>query len=167
MKRKIYEAKVTEADIYDGDTIHNVSVLIYPLDNSDKDSDKDYEVELWPDIYLTPDGIRCKFSLRLYGIDSPEMHPHHIRDDGTVRTQESLDKEKALAQKSKQGLIDYLKEHNWTIYLEHPMDGKYASRFVAKAFVKDEQGKLRSVSNYMIMKSFARQYFGGHKGKWL
>ena len=46
MKRKLYEAKVNETDVYDGDTIHNVSVLIYPLDNISKDVDRDFEVEL-------------------------------------------------------------------------------------------------------------------------
>ena len=166
MKRKIYEAKVTEADIYDADTIEHVSVLIYPLDNSDKDSKMTSEIEIWPDIYLAPDGIRCQFNLRLYGIDAPEMHPHHARSDGTIRTQESLDKEKKLARRARQELVDLLKEHDWTIYVSDVEDGKYAGRLVGKVFVKDENDKLRSVSNHLLMKGLVRHYFGGHKQSW-
>lgn len=170
MKRKLYEAVIDPKNVYDGDTIEKVSVLIYPLDsNFDKEAIPELNtlVELWPDIYLAAGGIRCQFNLRLYGIDTPEMHPHHIKPDGTVRTQESLDKEKALAQKAKTVLIDLLKSHKWTIYISDIENGKYAGRFVGKAFVKDENGKLRSIANHLLMKGVARHYFGGHKeGTW-
>lgn len=169
MKRKLYEAKVTKEHTYDGDTIEKVSVLIYPLDSGADGKTPEFNDmhEIWPDIYLAPDGIRCQFNLRLYGIDTPEMHPHHLKPDGTVRTQESLDKEKALAQKARQVLIDLLEEHNWTIYISDVEIGKYAGRFVGKAFVKDDQDKLRSIANHLLMKGVARHYFGGHKeGTW-
>lgn len=168
MKTKLYKAVVSEDQIYDGDTIEKVSVLIYPLDSGadGKTPELNNLVEIWPDIYLASDGIRCQFSLRLYGIDAPEMHPHHIKSNGTVRTEQSLDKEKGLAQKARQALIDLLKEHDWTIYISDVEIGKFAGRLVGKAFVKDENDKLRSVSNHLLMKGLVRHYFGGHKETW-
>ena len=86
MKRKLYKAVVSEEQCYDADTIERVSVLIYPLDSGadGKPSEIKDMHEIWPDIYLAPDGIRCLFNLRLYGIDAPEMHPHHVRVDSPV-----------------------------------------------------------------------------------
>ena len=41
MKIKTFPTVVKPEDIYDGDTIENVSVLIYPLDNLTKSKVKD------------------------------------------------------------------------------------------------------------------------------
>ena len=165
MKRKLYKVTIDPDNIYDGDTIEHVRVLIYPMDSAVGHTQPKLDMELWPNIYLTDSGIETRFSLRLEGIDTPEMHPHHMRD-GKARTQESLDHEKQLAQKARQGLIDYLKQYNYECWLSDYQDGKYAGRIVANLYVKDENKKLRSVSNYMISKGFARQYFGKTKQGW-
>ena len=165
MKRKLYKVTMKEEDVHDGDSIDNIQVLIYPLDTSIGHTKPDLMIELWPNIYLTNNGIEAIFNLRLEGIDAPEIHPFHIKD-GIVRNQKSLDHEKALGQKAKQGLIDLLKEHNFECWLSDYQDGKYAGRIVANLFVKDNNEKLRSVSNYMITKGLARHYMGGHKDTW-
>ena len=164
----MYSAVVKPEHIYDGDTLEKVRVLIYPLDNVDANiqAQSTGPTFLWPDIFLTDKGIEAEFSLRLAGIDTPEMHPHKADKHGIVRSKESIDKEKALAQKAKEALINYLRKYDFKIYITDPEDGKYAGRIVCRAFVKDENGKLRSVSNYMLMNNFARPYFGGTKSQW-
>ena len=165
MKTKIYPAVIKPEDVYDGDTIENVSVLIYPLDELIKNKVKD-PLQLWPNVLLTNQGIVANFSLRLAGIDTPEMHPHDKYEDGTVRTSQSIAEEKKLAKLAKQALIDYLAKHDYKIYVADPDDGKYAGRIVCRAFVKDNNNKLRSVSNYMLAQNYAKPYFGGRKRKW-
>ena len=160
------KAKVKPENVYDGDTIEKVSVLIYPLENADANAKPRNPVLLWPDMYLTDNGIETEFSLRLAGIDTPEIHPYHTYHDGSVRTPESIESEKKLAQEAKQALIDFLRKYDFEIYISNPMDGKYAGRIVCRVFVKDENDKLRSVSNYLLTNNFARPYFGGTKSVW-
>ena len=163
----MYSATVLPEHIYDGDTIEKVQVLIYPLDNVDaNEHKKQIDNLLWPNIYVTEEGIVTEFSLRLAGIDAPEMHPHKTDNHGIVRSDKSIATEKALAQKAKQALIDYLRKYDFKIYITDPDDGKYAGRIVCRTFVKDEDGKLRSVANYMLMNNFAKPYFGGTKSPW-
>ena len=70
-KRWMYHVQITPDQVHDGDTIEDVSVVLRGYDW------KGEEQEIWPNLYLTEDGLVCRFSLRLYGIDAPEMHPHH------------------------------------------------------------------------------------------
>lgn len=165
MKLMTFPTTVKPEDIYDGDTIENVSVLIYPLDQLTKSKVKD-DHQLWPNVLLTKQGIVAKFNLRLAGIDTPEMHPHDKYEDGTERTPQSIATEKKLAKAAKQALIDFLAKYNNEIYIADPDDGKYAGRIVCRTFVKDDNGKLRSVSNYMLVNNYARPYWGGRKSKW-
>lgn len=162
MKIRTFPTTIKPEDIYDGDTIENVSVLIYPLDYG---KIKDEHV-LWPNVLLTKQGIVAKFSLRLAGIDTPEMHPHDKYEDGTARTPQSIATEKKLAKAARQALVDFVAKYNNEIYVADPDDGKYAGRIVCRAFVKDDNGHLKSISNFMLTHNYARPYWGGRKSKW-
>ena len=159
-KRWMYRVQITPDQVHDGDTIEDISVVLCKYDW------KGEEQEIWPNLYLTKEGLVCRFSLRLYGIDAPEMHPHHVTTEGVVRTQRSLNKEKKLAEKSRQGLIDYLAKYDNTIYIQDAFDGKYAGRYVCAIYVKAENGTPLSVADYMCCKGFAKPYFGGKKESW-
>ena len=162
MKVKVFPTVIKPEDIHDGDTIENVSILICSVPN---ENIKDKH-QLWPNIFQTKDGIVTTFSLRLAGIDTPELHPHDKYEDGTPRTKESIATEKKLAKEARQALIDFLAKYDYKIYISDPDDGKYAGRIVCRTFVKDDNGKLRSVSNFMLVNNYARPYWGGRKSKW-
>lgn len=160
---KILNVKLTdpEKQIYDGDTIERVEVKLFDYTPIDFEQ----EEEVWPDLIQKEDGVYAKFNLRLYGIDTPEMHPHHKDAHGNKRSEESLTLEKEKAKEARQALIDLLKETNYEFHITDAIEGKYAGRIVCRIFV-NKDGKIFDISHYLIEKGLGIPYFGGHKMPW-
>lgn len=146
-----------ESQVHDGDTIEHVHVHLCEVSGTD-------EGQIWPDLYQKDGVLFSVFNLRLAGIDTPELHPHTHNRDGTERSQESRDNEKAAALQAKRALIDLLKRSSW-IGISNPQDGKYAGRIVAALWVEVD-GQRINVAKYMIDGGYAKFYDGGTKTNW-
>lgn len=159
----MYKAKLInpERSIYDGDTLTNVKIKI--LDHAAKQDGN--SLEIWPNIELHEDGIYAVESIRIYGIDTAEMHPHHKDADGNPRTVANLNIEKELARKAKEALFKLLKKYDFTFWVKEPLNGKYAGRVVAKVLVSDGKETI-DVGEYLIQKGLAHPYFGHTKEPW-
>ena len=159
----MYKVKLTdpEKQIYDGDTIEKVEIKLF--DHKPLYFEK--EEEVWPDLIQKEDGVYARFNLRLYGIDTPEMHPHHKDAHGNDRSLESITLEKERAKEARQVLIDLLKETNYEFYIKNAIEGKYAGRIVCQMFVCKNDDRI-DVSHYLIEKGLGIPYFGGHKMPW-
>lgn len=155
--RDVHE-KQTKSDVYDGDTLH---VVI---------------------IYL---GIPHKFTIRLLGIDTPEMRPRWNKqvmdDDGnttTIRISDEIHKlEKQAAVKSRNALKEYIWHKN--LIVRFKKNDKFGGRILAELFVvgdthapiSDTSGgtnlfnskSVNSVNKWMIDNNHAVAYNGGKK----
>lgn len=108
------------------------------------------------DIALHSDDIGkiFKYRIRLYGIDTPEMHP-------SLSNPERL-KEIGEAKLAKEALIERLQENdNLVIALFHKFD-KYG-RLMATLY--DKQGD--DINKWMIASGHAQEYFGKTKKKFV
>lgn len=116
--------------VYDGDTIRDVSIRIYPFKSPVSDM-QESALTLWPGIEQRPDGIYSISDIRIEGIDAPELRPVQAG-----RTEASIQREKARAAAA----TDFLKR----LLLENaegtgpigfvvldPEPDKYAGRIVA------------------------------------
>ena len=161
----MYKAKIynPEHDVHDGDTLLNVEVKIFDIVVS---AEKCESVERWPNIELKEDGIYAKESIRIYGIDTAEVHPHHKDAHGNPRTARSLENERQLAVKARIELYRLLEKHNFEFWVKDWINGKYAGRVVAKVLVGDDDQNLIDVSEYLLDKGLAHPYFGHTKEPW-
>ena len=149
-------------DVHDGDTLLNVQIKI--LDYPEAEGDP---VKVWPNVMVKNKAVYAVESVRLYGIDTAEMHPHHSDGHGNVRSEESLNMEKELAQKQRVALYKLLEQADFTFYIKDPLNGKYAGRVVAKVLVQDQQTKeLIDASVYLVKNAGAHPYFGLKKKTW-
>ena len=158
----MYKATILnpESDVYDGDTIEKVHIKI--LDSLGHKGNTAY---IWPNIHLQEDGVYVVESVRLYGIDTAEMHPHHKDLEGNLRTEASLENEKALAKKARDEVYRLLQENNFEFWVTEPLNGKYAGRVVAKVLVGDVSAPI-DISAHLIDKGLAHPYFGHTKEPW-
>jgi len=155
---EIYNCTLTdpEKQVYDGDTLKDVRVLIHGYDFIPEDYGNP-----WPGVYITERGIEIETDIRIAGIDPPEKRTSTQRPDGSLRSEASREREKAAAAASRQALIDLLKVHENRFSISDPILGKYAGRTVADVAVNE-----MDIATYLIQKGHAKAYDGGTKPDW-
>ena len=155
---QIYDCALTdpETQIYDGDTLKDVRVLVHRHDFIPEA----YGTP-WPGVYITERGIEIETDIRIAGIDTPEKRTSTKNKDGTPRSEESRQREKAAAAASRQALIDLLKTNDNRFSISDPQHGKYAGRTVANVAIREID-----VATTLIRLGHAKPYFGGTKPQW-
>lgn len=93
-------------------------------------------------------------AIRLFGIDTPEIHPKTLG-----RSASSIKKEKELALLAKRELSNMI-SGNKLIYIKFEEDDKYGRPLVT-IYTDDKQNK--SVNDIMIEKGHGIKYLGDHK----
>ena len=147
-----FTAKILdESQIYDGDTIKNVKILLSRGHACTLG-------EVWPGVFTDANGFYIQTDIRIAGIDTPEKRPLTKNRDGSTRSEVSRNNEKKAANVSRQALIDLLRTHNFQFKVVSPQEGKYAGRTVAECKV----GNI-DVAQYLIEKGHALPYDGGTK----
>ena len=144
-------------NIYDGDTIKDVRVLIVEGDFGKSD----HGTEVWPDIRITKNGIELEIDVRINGIDTPEKRVGGKYADGTPRSDESRQLERDASAKAKKSLHKLLETNNFKFVLHNVHLGKYAGRIVGSMNIQGQD-----VSEYMIQEGHAFRYDGGKKFEW-
>jgi endonuclease YncB( thermonuclease family) len=113
------------------------------------------------DIY---DGDTCKIkffyrneitqcAVRLLGIDTPEIKPHH-----NSRTDDSIKREKELAIKAKELLIKLMGDN--LIFVVFEKDDKYGRPLVT---IYRDKTETKSINQQILESGLANLYDGGHK----
>ena len=158
----IYYGTIDSVDnVYDGDTIRDVAIQIYPFD-SPLLAMSEEPLTLWPGIESRTGGIYSITDIRIAGIDTPERRP--IR---AGRTEASLQREKERAEAA----TDFLKqlilensEDDGTLgfLIQNPEPDKYAGRTVADV-ICIKNGAPVDVAEVLLEKGHAVVYTGGTK----
>lgn len=158
----IYYGTIDSIDaVYDGDTIRDVAILIYPF-HSPTPGMSEAELTLWPGVERRVDGIYSITNIRISGIDTPEKRP--IRGD---RTEASIQREKERAEAAtdflKQLLLDNSEDDGTLGFvIQNPELDKYAGRTVADVICFKE-GVSTNVGEALIEAGHAVVYDGGTK----
>ena len=158
----IYYGTIENIDkVYDGDTIQDVSIRIYPFNNFIPNV-SEMPLTIWPGVERRQDGIYSLIDIRISGIDAPEKRP--VRGD---RSEESIQREKARAEAAtnflKQLILENTKEDGELgFYIQNPEFGTYAGRIVADIFFFND-GISINVADEMIDNGHAVAYSGGTK----
>ena len=158
----IYYGTIDSIDaVYDGDTIRDVAILIYPF-HSPTLGMSEAQLILWPGIERRADGIYSITDIRIAGIDTPEKRP--IRGD---RTEASIQREKERAEAAmdflKQLLIDNSKDDGTLGFVvQNPELDKYAGRTVADV-ICFKDGVFTDVAEALLEAGHAVVYDGGTK----
>ena len=158
----IYYGTIDSIDnVYDGDTIRDVAILIYPF-YSPTLGINEAQLTLWPGIERRADGIYSITDIRIAGIDTPEKRP--IRGG---RTEASIEREEARAEAAtdflKQLLLDNSKaDGTLGFVIQNPGPDKYAGRIVADVICFKE-GVSTDVAEALLGAGHAVVYDGGTK----
>ena len=158
----IYYGTIDNIDqVYDGDTIQDVSILIYPILHKKSDISC-IPLIIWPGIERRQDGIYSLTNIRIAGIDTPEKRP---RKAG--RTEASLQREKDRAAAAtnflKQLILDNKKENGELgFYIQKPEFGTYAGRIIADLFFLYDD-KIINIADELLNSGHAVEYDGGTK----
>ncbi|MDE0017540.1 MAG: thermonuclease family protein [Candidatus Poribacteria bacterium] len=158
----IYYGTIDSIDaVYDGDTIRDVAILIYPF-YSPTPGMSEAQLTLWPGIERRADGIYSITDIRIAGIDTPEKRP--IRGD---RTEASIQREKARAEAAtdflKRLLLDNSKaDGTLGFVIQNPELDKYAGRIVADV-ICFKDGVSIDVAEVLLEAGHAVVYDGGTK----
>ena len=145
-----------KVNIYDGDTIKDVRVLLVEGEFHKSDYG-----EVWPDIRITENGIELEIDVRINGIDTPEKRVGGKYADGTPRSDESRQLERDASARAKESLHKLLESNNFKFVLHNVFLGKYAGRIVGSMNIAGQD-----VSEYMIQEGHAFRYDGGAKFEW-
>ena len=141
-------AKIESADqVYDGDTIRDVKFLICKA--CDLESP-------FPGMIVEGGNVYHKVSVRINGIDTPEIRPTR-----SGRTDESLARERELAYAARDYLRTLIREAT-NIRINNLDDDKYFGRVVADVAL-EILGDYIDVAERMIACGFAVPYDGGTK----
>ncbi|MXV76394.1 hypothetical protein F4Z99_19245 [Candidatus Poribacteria bacterium] len=143
-------------NIYDGDTIKDVRVLIRDYDFKESE----YGL-IWPGIHITERGIEFETDIRISGVDTPEKRALSKYSDGTPRSQRSRQLERDAAAEAKQALYEFLGANKFEFTLSNVELGKYAGRVIGDVSVKG-----RDVAEFLIEQELAFPYDGGTKKDW-
>lgn len=143
-------------NIYDGDTIKDVRVLI-----NDHPFKKEEYGEIWPGIYITERGMELETDIRIGGIDTPEKRASSKYTDGTPRPEKSRQLERDAAAEAKQALYEFLGGNKFVFTLSNVELGKYAGRIIGDVSVLG-----RDAAEFMIEQELAFPYDGGTKKDW-
>ena len=158
----IYYGTIDSIDnVYDGDTIRDVAILIYPF-HSPTPGISEAQLTLWPGIERRADGIYSITNIRIAGIDTPETRP--IRGD---RTEASIQREKERAAAAtdflKQLLLDNSKaDGTLGFVIQNPELDKYAGRIVADVICFKDSESV-DVAEALVEAGHAVVYDGGTK----
>ncbi len=158
----IYYGTIDSIDnVYDGDTIRDVAILIYPF-HSPIAGMSEAQLILWPGIERRADGIYSITNIRIAGIDTPEKRP--IRGD---RTEASIQREKERAEAAtdflKQLLLDNSEDDGTLGFvIRNPEPDKYAGRTVADV-ICFKDGVSIDVAEALLEAGHAVVYDGGTK----
>ena len=154
-----YNCVVTEPEtnIYDGDTIKDVRILVKSTDAFEaSDFGNPY-----PGIFITEKGIEVEIDIRINGIDTPEKRVSSKYPDGTPRSKASRQLERDASKKAQQALYNFLYLNDFKFTLSDLKLGKYAGRIIGTISVKEVD-----VSQYLIREGHAFAYDGGTKINW-
>jgi endonuclease YncB( thermonuclease family) len=104
-------------------------------------------------------GLARKDALRLYGIDSPEMHPRRVLP--------LRDLEKEAAVKVQQVLANLLAEVDNIVWVDFKKEEKYG-RLLGSLVIKDIKQKKpeRDVQQWLVEQKLVKPYFGKEKTEW-
>ena len=158
----IYYGTIDSIDnVYDGDTIRDVAILIFPF-HSPIPGMSEEQLILWPGIERRTDGIYSVTDIRIAGIDTPEKRP--IRGD---RTEASIQREKERAEAAtdflKQLLLDNSEDDGTLGFvIQNPEPDKYAGRTVADV-ICFKDGISTDVAEALLEAGHAVVYDGGTK----
>ncbi|MCG9128095.1 thermonuclease family protein [Candidatus Poribacteria bacterium] len=158
----IYYGTIESIDqVYDGDTIQDVSILIYPFLHNKSDI-SNIPLIIWPGVERRQDGIYSLTNIRIAGIDTPEKRP---RKAG--RTEASLQREKDRAAAAtdflKHLILDNTKENGKLgFYIQNPEFGTYAGRIIADLFFYNNDITI-NIADELINSGHAVEYDGGTK----
>ena len=158
----IYYGTIDSIDnVYDGDTIRDVAIQIYPFDSPLLDMSKE-PLPLWPGIESRADGIYSITDIRIAGIDTPETRP--IR---AGRTEASLQREKERAAAATDFLKQLILENSendgtFGFMIQNPEPDKYAGRVVADV-ICFKDGVPVDVAEVLLETGHAIIYTGGTK----
>ena len=150
-----YDCVITnpEKQVYDGDTLKDVRVLLV-----EKDFEKMDFGEYWPGVHITARGIEIETDIRINGIDTPEKRVSTKNADGTKRSEASRTRERNASYAARDALIKLLENNNGRFTIANPEHGKYAGRTVASVHVGD-----KNVALWLISLGHAIYYDGGKK----
>ena len=147
--------------VYDGDTIRDVAIQIYPL-RSQSARTPETSLMLWPGIERRVDGIYSITNIRIAGIDTPEKYPTRAG-----RTEVSLQREKQRAAAATDFLKQLLLENSSVdggiaFVIRNPQPDKYAGRVVADIFCVNGDVSI-NVAEALLTAGHAVVYTGGTK----
>ena len=158
----IYYGTIDSIDnVYDGDTIRDVSIQIYPF-HSPLLGMNEARLTLWPGVERRADGIYSLTNIRIAGIDTPETRPLRAG-----RTEASIQREKERAQAAKDFLKQLLLENSKDdgtlgFVIQNPQPDKYAGRIVADVICVKES-VFTDVAEALLETGHAVVYDGGTK----
>ena len=158
----IYYGTIDNVDsVYDGDTIRDVSIQIYPFRSRLSNMGKE-RLTLWPGIERRVDGIYSITDIRIAGIDTPERHPTRAG-----RTEASLQREKERAAAATDFLKQLLLENSEDdgtlgFVIQNPQPDKYAGRIVADVICVKEDVSINA-AEVLLKAGHAVVYTGGTK----
>lgn len=158
----IYYGTIDSIDnVYDGDTIQDVAILIYLFDSPPSEVGAEQST-LWPGIERRADGIYSITDIRIAGIDTPEKRPTRAG-----RTEASLQREKERAAAATDFLKQLLLESSEDdgalgFVIQNPQPDKYAGRVVADV-ICFKDGVPINVAEVLLEAGHAVVYTGGTK----
>jgi endonuclease YncB( thermonuclease family) len=123
--------------VYDGDTIKTSFTLPPPLD---------------------------KVSIRIYGIDTPEMPAKSYFVTGKLGRAKCI-KEALLALEAKYYVQNLVKQGGNTIHVLSPSWDKYGGRVLGDVYVVGSSGERINIANALIFNGYAVEYYGKTKTK--
>ena len=140
-------------DVYDGDTITDVHILVSAVDFSSIEQ----LGEVFPNIVLKENGIYVQNSIRITGIDTPEIRVSTKKADGTPRSDVSRANEKKAAIAARDA-VRRLFEDNGLLFTISEVEHDKFGRVLGVVTVGDV-----NVAEYLIEKGHALPYDGGTK----
>ena len=151
-----YDGVLEDADkqVYDGDTIKDVRVVLLEQDFTELN----FHGEYWPGVWITKRGVEIQTDVRIAGIDTPEKRVSTKNPDGSKRSEASRTRERQASYAARDALIKLLKSNSNEFVLSNPIHGKYAGRTVANVSINGID-----VALFLINQGHARFYDGGKK----
>lgn len=137
--------------VYDGDTITDAQILVSQIDLSAVER----LGEVFPEIVLKADGIYVVDSIRITGIDTPEIRPSTKKSDGTPRSERSRENEKKAALAARDAVRKLIADNNLLFSISDVGHDKFG-RVLAQVYAGDT-----NIAEYLIENGHAVRYDGG------
>ena len=153
----VYYAWIEDIEnVYDGDTIQDVMVLIHKFIRPQTEN-----LSLWPGVQRHTDGIYSLTDIRIRGIDAPE---HRVSTEKTEEERTRIKERAAAARDYLRNLIEKsaINGVQQSIEIRDPDFGTWAGRVVADVFCYHD-GQEVNVAEALIEAQHAVVYDGGTK----